>query len=93
MQAAAAESTYAVASPCNRVCRIDPGSGWCLGCWRTLDEIAAWSGLSAAAQVQVVESLEARRASLQAGDEGRGGVVAPTAVAARPRPASPAPPR
>lgn len=35
-----------VASPCTGVCRIDERSGWCVGCARTLAEIAAWSTLS-----------------------------------------------
>jgi predicted Fe-S protein YdhL (DUF1289 family) len=29
-------------SPCISVCRMDAATGWCEGCWRTLDEIAAW---------------------------------------------------
>ena len=29
-------------SPCIKVCVIDPASGLCTGCWRSLDEIAAW---------------------------------------------------
>ena len=31
-----------VPSPCISVCRMDPASGLCEGCFRTLDEIAAW---------------------------------------------------
>jgi predicted Fe-S protein YdhL (DUF1289 family) len=34
-----------VPSPCINVCRIDPASGVCAGCRRSLDEIAAWSRL------------------------------------------------
>ena len=29
-----------IQSPCIDLCRVDPGSGWCLGCARTNDEIA-----------------------------------------------------
>lgn len=32
-----------VPSPCVSVCRMDARSGLCLGCWRTIDEIRAWS--------------------------------------------------
>ena len=32
-----------VSSPCISVCRIHEGSGLCLGCFRTLREIAQWS--------------------------------------------------
>jgi uncharacterized protein len=35
-----------VASPCTSVCRMDARTGWCEGCARTLDEIAAWSVMS-----------------------------------------------
>jgi len=52
----------AVASPCTSVCRIDESSGLCVGCLRTLDEIAAWSVLDDDARRAVVASLPARRA-------------------------------
>jgi uncharacterized protein len=32
-----------VPSPCVSVCRMNPGTQWCEGCFRTLEEIAAWS--------------------------------------------------
>jgi predicted Fe-S protein YdhL (DUF1289 family) len=31
-----------VPSPCISVCRMDAGTGLCTGCFRSLDEIAAW---------------------------------------------------
>jgi predicted Fe-S protein YdhL (DUF1289 family) len=34
-----------VPSPCLSICRMDAATGWCEGCFRTLDEIAAWSTL------------------------------------------------
>ena len=34
-----------VPSPCVSVCHVGPASQVCDGCLRTLDEIAAWSGL------------------------------------------------
>lgn len=34
----------APASPCVGLCRLDEGGAYCLGCQRTLDEIAGWSG-------------------------------------------------
>ncbi len=33
-----------IPSPCINVCRMDPVSGYCEGCFRTLPEIAGWSG-------------------------------------------------
>ena len=38
----------AVASPCIQVCAVDAASGLCLGCRRTLAEIAGWSRLTEA---------------------------------------------
>ena len=33
-------------SPCVKICTYDPGSGLCLGCGRTLEEIGAWFSMS-----------------------------------------------
>jgi predicted Fe-S protein YdhL (DUF1289 family) len=49
-----------VRSPCNGVCRIDAATGRCEGCRRTLDEIAAWSGLGEAARRSLLERLSRR---------------------------------
>jgi predicted Fe-S protein YdhL (DUF1289 family) len=51
-----------VASPCISVCRMMPQSGLCAGCFRTLDEIAAWGGLDPEAKRTVLARLPARRA-------------------------------
>ena len=29
-------------SPCISVCQIDPATGWCIGCRRSIDEIRDW---------------------------------------------------
>ena len=50
-----------VASPCISVCRMDEATGWCVGCLRTLDEIAAWSVLDERAKRAVCISLSGRR--------------------------------
>jgi predicted Fe-S protein YdhL (DUF1289 family) len=56
--------TNPVASPCTNVCRIDASTGFCEGCLRTLDEIAAWSSMDDAQKRGVWRALAARRASL-----------------------------
>ncbi|MGE5171278.1 MAG: DUF1289 domain-containing protein [Rudaea sp.] len=61
-------STGTVASPCISVCRIDDTSGLCIGCLRTIDEIAAWATLDD----------DARRAVWQAIGERRGGRASAT---------------
>ena len=55
-----------VTSPCVDVCEIDAASGWCAGCMRTLDEIAAWGSLDALARRAVWKQLPARRHQLEA---------------------------
>ncbi len=52
-----------VASPCTSVCRMDARTGWCEGCLRTLDEIAAWAELDDADKRVVWRRLDERRAS------------------------------
>ncbi|WP_428422086.1 DUF1289 domain-containing protein [Methylibium sp.] len=56
--------TAAVPSPCISVCRMHAASGWCEGCLRTLDEIAAWSGLDNARKRAVWKLLPQRREAL-----------------------------
>src|SRR4030095_2763045 len=47
-------------SPCISVCRMNPSTGFCEGCLRTLDEIAAWSGLDDAGKRRVWRAIELR---------------------------------
>lgn len=53
-----------VASPCIDVCSIDPRTGWCEGCLRTIDEIAAWGVLNDAQKREVWKLLPQRRAAV-----------------------------
>jgi len=52
-----------VPSPCTSVCRMDERTGWCEGCVRTLDEIAAWSTITDGEKTQVWDALATRPAS------------------------------
>jgi len=52
-----------VASPCLNICRMNPETGLCEGCLRTLDEIAAWSVLTDAQQRDVLAQLPARKSA------------------------------
>lgn len=47
-------------SPCTQVCRIDSATGLCLGCKRTLDEIADWPILSRADKLKLLDQLKTR---------------------------------
>ncbi len=51
-----------VASPCISLCVIDPPTGLCAGCYRTLGEIAAWIDLPSCARRAVVSAARLRRA-------------------------------
>jgi predicted Fe-S protein YdhL (DUF1289 family) len=49
-------------SPCNFTCIVDRRHSCCVGCLRTLDEIAAWNDMSNEEQWAIVDLLPARRA-------------------------------
>jgi predicted Fe-S protein YdhL (DUF1289 family) len=54
-----------VPSPCASVCRMDARSGLCVGCCRTLDEIAGWSRMDDAARREVWRRIERRAQEAQ----------------------------
>jgi len=58
-------------SPCIKTCQIDRQSGLCLGCLRTLDEIASWARYSDGERSDIVADLGNRRlpGSAQGGRE------------------------
>ena len=64
MNAAARPAAPVVPSPCVDVCKIDPATGWCLGCARTIEEIAAWASLDNGGKRRIWKLLPARRAVL-----------------------------
>ena len=57
------EAAEHVASPCISVCVLDADGVLCLGCFRTLDEIACWSLLDADAKRGVLAALPKRRSA------------------------------
>jgi predicted Fe-S protein YdhL (DUF1289 family) len=60
-----------VASPCTNVCIIDPVTGLCGGCFRTLEEISGWIDFSATEKRTVIAALVARRSNFGAAIEAR----------------------
>jgi uncharacterized protein len=48
-----------VASPCVDICRLD-AQGLCVGCRRTLEEIAEWSRASEARRREILRNLAER---------------------------------
>lgn len=75
-----------VASPCISLCRMHAGTGWCEGCLRTIDEIAAWGRLDDDGRRAVLLRLSPRRVAWRA-------LKAAGGVAATPDPAQPAAPQ
>jgi len=56
-----AKPPRSVATPCVMVCTVDGTSGLCLGCFRTLPEIATWSRMSEEERAEIMGELEVRR--------------------------------
>lgn len=48
-------------TPCINVCVIDPETGLCAGCGRTLGEIAGWASLTDDERLRIMARLAARR--------------------------------
>ena len=49
-----------IPSPCKNVCQMDPGSGLCLGCRRTLQEIGDWLEMTSEEKLAVLERVAQR---------------------------------
>jgi predicted Fe-S protein YdhL (DUF1289 family) len=54
----------AVESPCTKICAIEPMSGLCLGCGRTLSEIEHWLVFTASERAKVMAQLPLRMAKV-----------------------------
>lgn len=55
-----------VRSPCISICRIDPADSLCVGCQRTIDEIADWGAMTPAQRVDVWRLIAERRVAKSA---------------------------
>ena len=49
-----------IATPCIKVCVVDGESGLCMGCYRTLQEVAGWARLSEATRAAILDDLPLR---------------------------------
>jgi predicted Fe-S protein YdhL (DUF1289 family) len=56
---------HAVETPCVNLCLLDPATGTCLGCGRTLAEIASWASMSDAERRSVMAALPGRMERLE----------------------------
>lgn len=53
-----------IESPCVSICVMDEATGWCIGCGRTLDEIARWGETDQVDRDAVMARLPARMEKL-----------------------------
>ena len=51
----------AIVTPCIKVCIVDAESSLCLGCYRTLTEIAGWARLPEDERTRLMAELPERR--------------------------------
>jgi len=51
-------------SPCVKVCQMDPQRDVCLGCARTLDEIARWASLTDQERDLILSQLPGRKSDV-----------------------------
>ena len=65
-----------IESPCVRLCAVHPETRRCVGCHRTLDEIADWSRMTPEDRRAVMAELPARAAESRVRRGGRAGRVA-----------------
>ena len=54
---------HSVPSPCVGICKMNTPQGWCGGCFRTIEEITAWSRATDATKLQVWAQVEQRQQS------------------------------
>jgi uncharacterized protein len=55
-----ASTVIAIESPCRQICVVHPTRKLCLGCGRSLDEIARWIDFDAAERARIMAQLPAR---------------------------------
>ncbi len=54
-------------SPCVNICDVDRETGLCMGCGRTIDEIARWASMTDPERREIMDVLAARKAALLKG--------------------------
>lgn len=65
------------ASPCTGVCRMDPHTGYCEGCFRTIHEITVWSVANDCMKRAILTNVDKRRSAPEPVAQGPQGDPAP----------------
>ncbi len=60
-----------VDSPCVSICVVDPDTGYCMGCLRTLAEISCWLESSNDEKRAVLRAIDERRSAVAVTDSTR----------------------
>lgn len=60
----------AISTPCTKVCAVDGRTNLCVGCGRTLREIAAWPNYDEPRRRAIMAELPARMAAAKARGDG-----------------------
>jgi len=47
-------------SPCKDICTTDPESGLCVGCGRSIEEIANWNSYTDIKKKEILVNIESR---------------------------------
>ncbi len=55
-------SAIPIKTPCVKVCFVDPAAGLCVGCFRTMNELARWTKYSDAEREAILAALPQREA-------------------------------
>ena len=53
-----------ITSPCIGVCAVSEASGYCQGCYRTIEEIRGWWDMTSEQQRDLLAALEQRMGEL-----------------------------
>ncbi len=54
-----------IESPCQKVCSLEPETGYCLGCGRSREEIKIWRSTDQAVRDEILEKLPQRLQTLK----------------------------
>jgi len=55
-----------IETPCEKICLLDPPTGLCRGCGRSLAEIERWTAYSDAERTRIMAELPDRLAAMNA---------------------------
>ncbi len=54
-------ASLSVVSPCVGICELDQETNMCIGCWRSLEEVAEWASASLDRRRDIVIQARNRR--------------------------------